>query len=68
MYIVQDRRGLFISAPSGYAAKNDGTIYRDGTNPRTSAPELGKIPYQFDNLRYAQQQRAKTAGATIREL
>ena len=53
----------YVVAPPGYARRSDGTIYRDGTCPKTSAPEMGSRAnaYRFKSHRAA----ARCASALI---
>jgi len=61
-YIIKEHfrgpkaRPLYISAPPGYAARHDGTIYRDGTDPCKSGPEWNQdrnMAYEFATHRAA---------------
>jgi hypothetical protein len=59
-YIIREffgcERPLYVAAPPGYAARLDGTIYRDGTDPRRSGPEWHPncaMAYRFGSHRAA---------------
>ena len=59
-YIILDHFGrkspLFVSAPPGFAGRKDGTIYRDGTDPKKSGPEWNirrELAYKFKSHRSA---------------
>ncbi len=59
---------MYIAAPSGWARKQDGTIYRDGTCTRRSGPEMtwnSSEAYVFKTRRYAEQQAAKLINSVI---
>ena len=50
------QRPLYVSARPGYAAKGDGTVYRDGTDPFHSGPEWTQrreLAYRFKSHRAA---------------
>jgi hypothetical protein len=70
-FLVSDSRGDFIAAPAGYARNfKTGEIYRDGTDPHSSGPEMTRDSlnaYQFTSARYAHQQAAKLTGATVHD-
>jgi hypothetical protein len=58
----------YVVAPPGYAySVADGRIYRDGTCPRTSAPEMGQRvhAHRFRSHRAAARVASKLASATI---
>jgi hypothetical protein len=47
-YIVTLPAGDAVVAPPGYALRySDGTVYRDDTSPRESAPEYGPRAHAF---------------------
>lgn len=51
-----------VAAPSGYARRPDGTIYRDGTDPRKSGPEMTRdsfAAYKFMSYPAARRQATK---------
>lgn len=59
---------MYVAAPSGWARKSDGTIYRDGTCPRSSGPEMTwKLDeaYAFTSLKAAQMQAAKLSNGIV---
>ena len=67
-FIVQAGSGLdFITAPAGYAARQDGTVYRDGTDCRRSSPEVGPrfMAYVFRTHRSAARQANKFSSSNI---
>ena len=58
----------YVAAPSGYARRADGSVYRDGTDPQRSGPEMTwdrSEAYVFASLRYAQQQAAKLLDGSV---
>ena len=62
-YIIKESfngRTLCVSAPPGYAARKDGTIYRDGTDPLKSGPEWhSSISHKFKSHRAAARVKSK---------
>ena len=65
-----DGSQLFIAAPAGYARRSDGTIYRDGTDPRKSAPELTRdslAAYRFPTYNAARRQASKLGAWVINQ-
>ena len=51
----------YICAPAGYAARADGSIYKDGTDPLKSSPEVNNRSkaYKFKSHRSAARQGNK---------
>ena len=65
MYAVKNGNE-FITAPSGWMRAGN-TVIKDGTDPKKSGPEMGKVPYLFESKKYAEQQCAKLINGTIVE-
>lgn len=58
----------FIAAPAGYARRPDGSIYRDGTDPRRSGPEMTRdslAAYRFKSYNSARLQAGKLGSWVI---
>lgn len=69
-FIISQRFGctMYVSAPPGYAARPDGTVYRDGTDPHRSGPEWNRSPamaYRFQSHRAAARVANTCTNATI---
>jgi len=71
MFIVQGRHYDFIAAPSGWARRKDGTVYRDGTDPHKSGPEMTRMSseaFRFKSHRSAARQAGKLVNGRIVEV
>lgn len=69
MFIVRVGSGecCFICAPAGYSARGPQSIYRDGTDPKRSSPEVNERgwAYEFKTHRSAARQGAKFASYCV---
>lgn len=64
-YIVA-ARNEYIAAPAGFARRADGTIYKDGTDPKKSSPEMSIChAYWFSTESEAKRQAAKIGDHAI---
>lgn len=70
-WTVRDGRGLYICAPAGYALDfSTGRVYRDGTCPRKSGPEMTRdsmAAFRFRSYAAARRQAGKLGEFRISE-